>query len=71
MKTTSKCPKCNGTDILMIPGKVGAYGVGNNIMTGLTTLSAVLVHRYVCCECGYSEEWIDLEDMPKLKKAFE
>lgn len=71
MKSTAKCPKCSGTDILMIPGKVGAYGMGNNILTGMTTLSAVLVHRYVCCGCGYSEEWIDLEDMPKLKKAFE
>ncbi|MBR4411188.1 MAG: hypothetical protein IKT31_07700 [Firmicutes bacterium] len=71
MKSTSKCPKCGSTDILFVPGKVGAYGVGNNILTGMTTLSAVLVHRYVCCECGYSEEWIDLDDMPKLKKAFE
>ena len=69
MKITSKCPKCGNTDILMVPGNTGVYG-GNNIMVGLTTFSAVLVNRYVCCECGYSEEWIDKEDIPTLKKTF-
>ena len=64
------CPKCKGTDILRIEGQVGAYGSGNNIMTGMTILSAVLVHRYVCCDCGYSEEWIDKTDIKKLKERF-
>ncbi len=71
MKKTHTCPKCGGTDILMIPGKAGAYGTGNNIQTGLTNLSAVLVNRYLCCSCGYSEEWIDKEDIEKLKKKYE
>ena len=31
MKNTNCCPKCNGTDIIRIEGKAGAYGVGNNI----------------------------------------
>lgn len=70
MKNTHICPKCNGTDVLMIPGKAGAYGMGNNIQTGLSNLSAVLVHRYVCSSCGYSEEWIDKEDIPRLKKRY-
>ena len=56
MKNTHTCPKCNKTDIIRIEGNVGAYGVGNNIQTGLTNLSAALVQRYVCCSCGYSEE---------------
>lgn len=30
----------------------------------------ILVHRYVCCSCGYSEEWIDKEDIPKLEKKY-
>ena len=70
MKRTHICPKCGGRDILHIPGKAGAYGSGNNIITGMTIFSAVLVHRYVCCGCGYSEEWIDREDIPKLKEHF-
>lgn len=46
MKNRKICPKCNGTDIIKVPGKAGAYGVGNNIQTGWTSFSAVLVHRY-------------------------
>lgn len=70
MKNSHTCPKCNKNDIIRIEGNVGAYGVGNNIQTGLTNLSAVLVQRYVCCSCGYSEEWIDKEDIPKLERKF-
>lgn len=70
MNKSKICPKCNGTDLLRVEGKAGAYGSGNNIMTGMSIFSAVPVHRYVCCTCGYSEEWIDKEDIQKLKERF-
>lgn len=70
MKRTHVCPKCNSTEIIRVEGNAGAYGAGNNIQTGWFNFSAVLVHRYVCCSCGYSEEWIDTEDIAKLKKKF-
>ena len=70
MKVKGICTKCNSSDILRIEGKAGPYGSGNNIMTGMTVFSAVLVHRYVCCKCGYSEKWIDKEDIQKLKERF-
>ena len=70
MKLNKTCPKCNSTDIIRIDGSAKAYGAGNNIPMGVTILSYVKVPRYVCCECGYSEEWIDLEDIPKLKKKY-
>ncbi len=70
MKRTHICPKCNSTDLLLIPGTSEAYGTGNNIRTGMTIFSAALVDRYVCCHCGYSEEWIRLEDVSKLKKRY-
>jgi len=59
MKNTQTCSKCNSKNILRIPGKAGLYGAGNNIMTGMSIFSAVKITRYLCCECGYSEEWID------------
>lgn len=71
MKNRKICPKCNSIDIIKVPGKAGAYGTGNNIQTGWSNFSAVLVHRYVCCACGYSEEWIDKEDIPRLKEKYE
>lgn len=70
MKKTRTCPKCGGTDILRIDGNVGPHGSGNNILTGNTIFSAVLVSRYLCCNCGYSEEWVDISDIPALKKKF-
>ena len=42
MKNRKICPKCNSTDIIKVPGKAGAYGVGNNIQTGWSNFSAVL-----------------------------
>ena len=37
---------------------------GNNIQTKATILSGVVyVNRYICCNCGYSEEWIDKNDI--------
>ena len=70
MKKTGKCPKCGSNDVFRVEGKAGAYGSGNNIITGMTIFSAVLVHRYVCGNCGYSEEWIDQEDIRQLKDKF-
>lgn len=70
MKKTRICPKCNSTEILKVDGDVRGYGAGNNIQAGMTIFSAILVDRYVCCKCGYTEEWIDTKDVDKLKKKF-
>lgn len=69
MKNTRICPKCNSRDIVRVDGYAGAYGSGNNIMVGMTVFSAVKVNRYVCCSCGFTEEWIDREDVKKLKNS--
>lgn len=67
MKNTNTCPKCGSRDILKIPGYTGAYGSGNNIPL---TFSTVKVHRYLCCNCGFSEEWVNVEDIPRLENKF-
>lgn len=72
MKNTRICPKCQCTEIVRINGYTGSYGSGNNVMLGATIFSAVDVNRYICCKCGYTEEWIDKEDLEKIvnsKKA--
>ncbi len=71
MKHSKTCPKCGSHDILRIEGQSKAYGAGNNIPVGMTIFSAVLVNRYLCCNCGYSEEWIDKADIPTLKNKFQ
>ncbi len=67
MKYMKMCPKCGSYDIVVVDGYAGAYGAGNNILVGMTIFSAVPVDRYVCCSCGYSEEWIRREDMEKVR----
>ena len=72
MKNSKTCPKCRSMNIIRIDGYSGPYGTGNNIMIGHTIFSSVNVNRYVCCACGYTEEWIDKTDLEKLahrKKA--
>jgi hypothetical protein len=59
MKHGNPCLKCHATNVLRVPGRVGAYGSGNNIPTGFWVTSAVLVTRYICLNCGFAEEWID------------
>ena len=66
MKNTHICPKCKSEDIVRVPGADGV----NNIQVGWSIFSAVMVHRYVCCECGFSEEWIDRDDILKLKEKY-
>lgn len=67
MKYNKICPKCNSKDILRIHGTEGGYGVNNQIRLGFTNFSSVLIQRYVCMECGYSEEWIAKGDLEYLR----
>ena len=69
MKNIRICPKCQSSDIVRIDGNVSSYGAGNNIMIGSTIFSAIKVNRYICCKCGFSEEWIDREDIEKVKNS--
>lgn len=64
MKKSKICPKCNSNQVLRFDGYHGAYGSGNNLVTGM--FSAVNVNRYICCSCGYTE---DLEKVLNSKKA--
>jgi len=67
MKNTKICPKCASNDIIKIKGNTGNSYSSNFAAVGL--LSYVPVTRYVCCNCVFSEEWIENEkDIEKLKK---
>ena len=63
------CPKCGSNEIYVIDGYTGPYGSGNNVMIGATVFSAVKVNRYISCTCGFTEEWINREDLPKVRAS--
>ena len=69
MKNTNTCPKCGKHDIVRFDGYTGSYGSGNNIMTGSPVFSAVNVNRYICLDCGFTEEWIDTCDLDKIENS--
>ena len=69
MNRTRICPKCGSNEIYVIDGYTGPYGSGNNVMIGATVFTAVKVNRYICCTCGFTEEWINREDLEKVKKS--
>lgn len=69
MKNTKICPKCQSSDIVRIDGYCGPYGSGNHVLTGNTVFSGVNVNRYICCNCGFTEEWIDKNDLSKIANS--
>ena len=69
VKNTKLCPKCSSANIVRIDGYAGPYGTGNNVMVGHSIFSSVNVNRYICCRCGFTEEWIDTADIEKVLKS--
>lgn len=71
MKQSKVCPKCGSADILRVEGTVGTHGSGNNLILGKSIFSAIALPRYVCCKCGYAEEWVDRNDLFQLREKLE
>ncbi len=67
MKSSSRCRKCGSYDIINIRGLEAGYGIGDNIKSGL--ISQAIVSKYLCCNCGYIEEWLDdLSTVEKIRQ---
>ena len=62
MKYSAVCPKCGEQNVVLIPGKVGAQSSQNTVGVGFLALNSIPVSRYVCLNCGYTEEWIDSDE---------
>ena len=43
MKDSNKCPKCESSELIMVPGKNIPAESGRSIMIGLSTLSSALL----------------------------
>lgn len=69
MKNSKKCPKCGSTEIIHVVGDGKIGNTSNCVSTGVTFLSAVYIHRYICCDCGFTEEWIDKRDINTVKNS--
>jgi len=64
MKHTYQCPKCESIDVIKIEGQ----RFNQNQIISLTkwAVSSAVLDRFLCTNCGYTEEWIQLNS--KFKK---
>ena len=72
MKRTGICPKCGSAKIERIPDN-GRYANGNNIYlrSAVVLADRIPMIKYVCCDCGYVEEWIEAKaDLEKIRERF-
>lgn len=72
MKNGNACPKCGSRQIVRVPDSPRRHASGNNIYTTRATLlGKVPVIRYVCCGCGYVENWVETRrELKELEEAF-
>ena len=69
MKHSHHCPKCDSSNILRIKG--GDIWIGQVNYIPSSSLKKILVTRYLCGSCGFSEEWVDdNKGLEKLKKKY-
>jgi ribosomal protein S27AE len=71
MKNSNRCSKCDSQDIIRIPGwEADTFGAGNYIPIGWWAGNAK-VARYLCGQCGFSEEWVESpEDIAKVRHKY-
>ena len=72
MKNGSVCPKCGSRKIIRIPDNPRRHASGNNIYTTRATLlGKIPVIRYICCDCGYVENWVETSrSLETIQKPF-
>lgn len=73
MKNSKECPKCMSDNIVRFDGLRLYNALGNVLLVKRSKnrllVDVVCIHRYVCCNCGYTEEWIDKEDLQKVAES--
>ncbi len=63
MRNTHRCPKCGGTEIITVePGLYNSFPVG--------FVTQAKLERWVCCTCGFSEEWVEQDKLDKVREYY-
>ena len=65
MKNSGQCVKCGSKAIVVLDNTMGQQLTPVRI----SAFSVATTARYICCDCGYMEEWvINPKDLMKLRK---
>lgn len=71
MRSTGRCPKCGSSDLVRVPDDAHRYLANSICITKLVTVERIPVARYVCCGCGYVEDWVEHpRERSRIKQAF-
>ena len=71
MKNAHLCPKCNSGDIARVPDTTHRYLANSICVTKFAWVKRIPVARYVCCQCGYVENWVEKsEELNEIRRAF-
>jgi predicted nucleic-acid-binding Zn-ribbon protein len=72
MRNSKSCPKCQSSDIVLVPGKREPGGAGNLIsVSRWNPYGVVKPVLHVCASCGYMENWlVSPEDIARVKAAY-
>lgn len=71
MKNTKCCPKCSSNNIVRVPDNAHRYLANSIAITNVAWVRRIPVARYVCCDCGYVEEWVEAQnERNEIKREF-
>lgn len=59
MKNSFQCPKCNSTEVVEVLGQRFSQ---QNVPLNTWQTKIGIQDRYICCNCGYTEEYTRLND---------
>ena len=64
MKFGNQCPKCQSKDVVELKGS--RYNTQNFVYLNSWGTKYLILDRYLCTRCGFTEEYVDVDD--KLEK---
>lgn len=71
MKNTGCCPKCRSQKVARVPDNAHRYLSNSICMTNIAWVKRIPVARYVCCDCGYVENWVEKQnEREEIRKTF-
>lgn len=71
MRRTGCCPKCGSQRVARVPDNAHRYLANSICITKFATVRRIPVARYVCCACGYVEDWVEeREALEEIGRTF-
>lgn len=64
--TERKCPKCSNSMTIVTVGETA----NSSFIQAAVFREKIMVDRFLCFSCGFTEEWVSAANIERAKKAF-